>query len=107
MEIVRPFFHYGLHLVAPLALALICYPKQWKTAYLIFLGAMLIDLDHLLADPIFDPNRCSIGFHFFHSTIAILLYTLFLIPKITRIYGIALLWHILTDQIDCWMMSSL
>ncbi len=31
------------------------------------LGTMLVDLDHLLADPIYDAQRCSIGFHPLHG----------------------------------------
>ncbi|MEW7291362.1 DUF6122 family protein [Aquimarina sp. 2304DJ70-9] len=100
----RSIIHYGLHFIIPLIIALLFYPKQWKKVYLTFLGAMLIDLDHLLANPIFDPNRCSIGFHLLHSYYAIIVYGFMLFfPKI-RIFGIALLWHIITDQIDCWMM---
>ncbi|AXT55974.1 hypothetical protein D1815_09490 [Aquimarina sp. AD1] len=100
----RTLVHYGFHFLIPLGIALILFPKQWKKVYLIFLGAMLIDLDHLIANPIFDPNRCSIGFHFLHSLPAIILYLLILIPKKTRIIGMALLWHILTDSIDCLMI---
>jgi len=62
---------------------------------------MLVDLDHLLATPIFDPNRCSIGFHLLHSYIAIPVYFgMCLFPK-TRIIGIGLTLHMLTDYIDC------
>ncbi|WP_405205814.1 DUF6122 family protein [Aquimarina sp. LLG6339-5] len=100
----RTLVHYGFHFLIPLGIALILFPKQWKKVYLIFLGAMLIDLDHLIANPIFDPNRCSIGFHFLHSLPAITMYLLTLIPKKTRIIGMALLWHILTDSIDCLMI---
>ncbi len=100
----RPIIHYGCHFILPLIIALIFFPKQWKKTYLIFLSAMLIDLDHILADPIFDPNRCSIGFHMLHSTYAIIIYGVLSIPKKTRIVGLALLWHIFTDQIDCWML---
>ncbi|WP_108801762.1 DUF6122 family protein [Aquimarina sp. Aq107] len=100
----RTLVHYGFHFLIPLGIAFILFPKQWKKVYLIFLGAMLIDLDHLIANPIFDPNRCSIGFHFLHSLPAITLYFLTLIPKKTRIIGMALLWHILTDSIDCLMI---
>ncbi len=101
---IRPCIHYGLHLIIPLLIAFILFPKQWKKVYLIFLAAMVIDLDHLLAYPIFDPNRCSIGFHPFHSYFAIGGYIILLfIPKV-RIVGLALLWHIITDQLDCWMM---
>ncbi|WP_299437351.1 DUF6122 family protein [uncultured Aquimarina sp.] len=96
--------HYGFHFLIPLGIALLFFPKQWKKVYFIFIGAMLIDLDHLLADPIFDPNRCSIGFHFLHSIYAIIGYIILLFPKKTRIIGVALLWHIITDQLDCWMM---
>ena len=100
----RTSIHYGFHFLIPLGIALIIYPKQWRKVYLIFLGAMVIDLDHLLADPIFDPQRCSIGFHFLHNIYAIIGYTILVFPKKTRIIGIALLWHIVTDQLDCWMI---
>ena len=31
------------------------------------MATMLVDLDHLFADPIYDPDRCSIGFHPLHQ----------------------------------------
>ena len=62
---------------------------------------MLVDLDHLLAVPIFDPNRCSINFHPLHSFYAIGVYTIMLIPKKIRVLGIALLLHMFTDYLDC------
>lgn len=67
-------------------------------------AVMLIDLDHLLATPIFDSTRCSIGFHPLHSYYAIAIYfILSFIPK-TRVIGIGLLLHILVDLSDCaWM----
>ena len=65
---------------------------------------MLVDLDHLLADPIFDPNRCSINFHPLHSYYAITIYVLLLIPKNTRIIGLGLVIHIIADTADCWLM---
>lgn len=94
--------HYGMHFIVPLGIAYLFFKsKIWKV-YLIFLLAMLIDLDHLLADPIFDPNRCSVGFHPLHSYLAIAVYVVMLFFKKTRIIGLALLWHILTDWVDCW-----
>lgn len=62
---------------------------------------MLIDLDHLLATPIFSPNRCSINFHPLHSYYAIVLYCLLLIPQKTRLIGLGLTIHILADSVDC------
>jgi len=65
------------------------------------LATMLVDLDHLLANPIFHPERCSIGFHPLHSYLAIGIYfVLFFIPKF-RIVSIGLLLHMLTDYLDC------
>ena len=65
---------------------------------------MLIDLDHLLATPIFAPNRCSINFHPLHTYYAIILYFALLIPKKTRLIGLGLVIHILADTTDCWLM---
>lgn len=63
---------------------------------------MLVDLDHLLADPIFDPNRCSINFHPLHTYWAMMIYVVMLFFRKTRIVAIGLLMHMLTDSIDCW-----
>ena len=49
---------------------------------MVFLLTMIVDLDHVFAEPIFDPSRCSIGFHPLHTDIAILFYLILLfIPK--------------------------
>jgi len=98
---LQSILHYGLHLLFPGLIAWVFFRNKWKKAYLIMLATMLVDLDHLLANPIFDPNRCSIGFHFLHSYYAILIYiTLLLFPK-SRIVAIGLLLHMLTDYLDC------
>ncbi|TPN85282.1 DUF6122 family protein [Aquimarina algicola] len=101
---IQPLIHYGFHFVVPLFIALLFFRKRWKVAYLIFIFAIFIDVDHILADPIFDPNRCSVGFHPLHSYYAITGYTIMLFFNKTRIFGLALLWHIGTDLLDCWMM---
>ncbi len=64
---------------------------------------MLVDLDHLLAVPIFDPNRCSINFHPLHTYYAAGAYILMVIPKKSRILGIAFLLHLFTDYLDCYL----
>ena len=102
--LLRTCVHYGLHFIFPLLIAFLVYRKQWKTTYFIFILVMFIDLDHLLATPIFDPNRCSINFHPLHSYYAIAVYAGFLLFKKTRVLGIGLLLHILADTVDCWMM---
>lgn len=64
---------------------------------------MLIDLDHLLATPIFDKNRCSINFHPLHTYVALAIYFFGLFFKKTRILSFALIFHLLTDFIDCYL----
>ncbi len=67
---------------------------------------MLVDLDHLVATPMFDPCRCSIGFHPLHSYYAIVVYALMLLHPKTRLVGIGLLFHMFTDGIDCMFISQ-
>lgn len=93
--------HYFLHLIFPIVVALIIDKGHWLRVYLILLATMLVDLDHLFASPLYDPCRCSIGFHPLHSYVAIGMYVLLLLPKKTRIAAIGLLMHMLTDYIDC------
>ena len=95
--------HYSFHFLVPIAIALIFFKKKWFQVYLIFIGTMLIDLDHLLANPIFDPNRCSINFHPLHTYYAAGVYILMVIPKKSRILGIAFLLHLFTDYLDCYL----
>ena len=105
MDILQHFIHYSLHLVAPGLLAWFLFRKNWKTAWLIMIATMIIDLDHLLADPIFDPERCGIGFHPLHSYVAIAIYAVLLIPSKTRIIGVGLVFHMITDFLDCLLMK--
>jgi hypothetical protein len=59
----RCFTHYFYTLIH--FIAFIFFRKEWKKAYLILIATMLIDLDHLLVEPIFETNRCSINFHLY------------------------------------------
>jgi hypothetical protein len=95
------FVHYGLHFLVPGLIAWVFFRAQWKRVWLIMLATMAVDLDHLLADPIFDPGRCSINFHPLHTYPAIGVYVLLLLPKKTRIVAIALLLHMFADWQDC------
>lgn len=97
--------HYGIHFGLPLAIALLFFKSNWKVAFLIMISTMLIDLDHLLATPIFQPNRCSINFHPLHTYYAMMVYAVMLFFKKTRLIGIGLATHILADAVDCTMMT--
>lgn len=104
MQIV---IHYFLHLVFPLGIAYVFFRASWKTVYLIFIATMLVDLDHLLATPIFQADRCSINFHPLHTYYAMIVYVgLLFLRKPFNIIGIGLLFHMLTDALDCWMMGA-
>ena len=100
---VQFVIHYGLHFVAPIFIALVFFKNQWQKVYLIFLASMLVDADHLLTNPIFDENRCSINFHPLHSYIAIGGYFIALFFKKIRVLAIALLFHMATDYLDCYL----
>ncbi|WP_179351945.1 DUF6122 family protein [Winogradskyella vidalii] len=101
---LQSFIHYGIHFGLPLVIAILCYKTYWLKAYGIMMLGMLIDLDHLLASPIFEANRCSINFHPLHSYYAIAIYVLLLLSKKTRFIGLGLVAHIIADTVDCWLM---
>ena len=103
----QTLIHYFFHLGMPLIVAYVFFRNDYKKAYLILLVTMLVDLDHLLATPIFSPNRCSINFHPLHTYYAMALYvSMLLLPKPYKIIGLGLLLHILTDLNDCVMTYS-
>lgn len=101
---LRLGIHYGLHFGLPLIIAVLFFRKNWLKAYLLMLAAFIIDLDHLLADPIFDPNRCSINYHPLHSYYALAVYIILLIPKFTRVFALGLLAHLIADGADCLLL---
>ncbi|WP_299123447.1 DUF6122 family protein [uncultured Winogradskyella sp.] len=101
---LQSIVHYSIHFGLPLVVALIFFKDYWLKAYGLMILGMLIDLDHLLANPIFNPNRCSINFHPLHSYYAMVVYILLLLPKKTRLLGLGLVIHIIADIADCSLM---
>ena len=101
MSVIQPILHYSLHFLFPFLIAWIFYREKWLKAGLIMVSTMLVDLDHLLANPIFDPNRCSINYHFLHTYWAIGFYAILLFFPKSRIVAIGLLLHMATDFQDC------
>jgi hypothetical protein len=110
--------HIALHFIVPLLVALAFYRSRWRNATVIMIATMIVDVDHLLADPIYDPNRCSIAFHPLHTTPAIVIYAaLFVLPlfvgreddrrsarpaaRVLHLVGLGLLIHMALDWIDC------
>ena len=79
---------------------------------------VIVDADHLLADPIYDPARCSIGFHPLHTHPAIVSYVSLLagglyVARISKsaqtkqlarwgwLVALGLLIHMALDALDC------
>ena len=90
-----------MHFIAPGVIAYIFFNNLWKRVWFIFILTMFVDLDHLLSFPIFNDARCSINYHPLHSYYAIGFYIVLLLFPKTRIIAIGLLFHMLTDSIDC------
>ena len=82
------------------------------------MSTMAVDLDHLLADPVYDPQRCSIGFHPLHTVPALVGYALlfgvtavlerrrgrvdpFPAVRLALLVGLGLLIHMALDWGDC------
>jgi hypothetical protein len=102
--------HIALHFLVPLVVALLFFRNRWQMALVIMVATMVVDLDHLLADPIYDPQRCSMGFHPLHRLGAVVVYLLLCLPPQTRLYGLGLSIHMLLDSLDCgpkddWLMG--
>lgn len=100
VNIIQTIIHYSMHFLVPGIIAYVFFRDKWKKAWLIMILTMLVDLDHLLADPIFDSNRASIGFHLLHSYYAIAVYFVLFFFKKTRIIAVGLLFHMFTDWQD-------
>ncbi len=109
--------HIALHFLVPAALAVAISRDRWFGTWLILVATMLVDVDHLLADPVYDPARCSIGFHPLHTTPAIIAYGLVLVGpraleaigalrdravvRTLELVGLGLIVHMMLDGIDC------
>jgi Family of unknown function (DUF6122) len=113
--------HIALHVAVPLLVAFWFYRPRWHHTAMVLLATMVVDLDHLLAQPIYDAQRCSIGFHPLHTVGAIAIYAvLFVVPLMPRVgvgaskpavrratqllhlIGLGLLIHMALDLGDCF-----
>lgn len=108
VQLIRSIVHYGLHFIGPLLFVFLFKKGKRLKAFVVMITTMVVDLDHLLANPIFDPNRMSIGFHPLHSYVAIIFYVIMCfipykllnLPWWLRAIGIGLVFHMITDWQD-------
>lgn len=106
---LRAVVHLLLHIAVPALVAWLFFRDPhtsvgFKRAWLLLLLGWVIDVDHLLADPIYSPDRCGIGFHPLHTAPAIAVYGALTLPRTTRLFGIGLLIHIGLDMLDCLLI---
>jgi hypothetical protein len=99
-------FHIALHFIVPAVLVALFWRRRWWQSYLYLLAGLAIDVDHLLANPVYDPLRCSIGFHPLHTWPAALVYLALCIYPRTRLPGIGLMLHLMLDAGDCMQMPG-
>jgi len=133
----RAVIHLVLHLLIPLLLAwLYTRSNQTHTAikvrgeaigvvgiFALLMVTMLVDMDHLIADPIYAPNRCSILFHPLHTLAPMVLYIVMCFwptiskavnravlnrDRIIACLGVGLCIHMILDAVDClWMKACI
>ena len=93
--------HLAGHTILPIAISYAGYGSLWKSSAKIMIASNLVDFDHLLAKPIYNPNRCSIESHPLHSLPMISLYSAMLLNEETQEWGVGLLTHMAVDYVDC------
>ena len=100
---LRFIIHYSFHLIVPIFFAKLFWNKNWMIASIIMISTILIDLDHLFATPIFEYNRCSIGYHPLHTIWACIFYCILFFMRSWKLRAVSIgcLWHLTTDYIDC------
>jgi hypothetical protein len=102
---IHSLIHLGLHFLVPFWVARVFFKDRWWQVWVIMMLTMIIDLDHLFANPIYDPDRCSINFHPLHTYPAVGIYCLMVaIPKL-RLVGLGFLIHMALDGVDCIWIS--
>ena len=93
--------HVILHFFVPFILAKTIWQESWFRRFFVMVLTITVDLDHLIADPIFDPNRCSINMHPLHSWPAICVYLACLFSPHLRVAALGLLIHMALDGTYC------
>lgn len=106
---IREVLHYFLHLIFPVFVAKVFFRNHWKKAYFLMLATMLVDLDHIFANPVFDPNRSSIGFHPLHTYPWLIIYAVgsIFLKGNYRMVAVGLLLHMATDFQDYYLWNMI
>ncbi len=104
---LRPVIHLLLHFLLPAVVAGAFFRQNFARAWITMTATLIVDIDHLLSDPVYDPGRCSIGYHPLHQYPAIAAYAALAVWPKLRLVGIGLIIHMALDGIDCvWMQNE-
>jgi len=113
---LRAPIHLVLHVLVPALIAAIFARGRVAWAFIIMMATMAVDLDHLLAVPIYAANRCSIWFHPLHTGLPIIIYGLMMCwpligkgnkSRLIGWVGTGLVIHMALDALDClWMRCA-
>ncbi len=103
-----------IHLAADIILAVLILQflektkseKRFLAVTGILFASNLIDLDHLIANPIYDAARCSINFHPLHSFFMFPIYLAGLYFPKTRILSLGIILHLTLDAINCLIIGK-
>jgi len=87
--------------LVPAAISGLFFRKQALVVFALLMAGMLVDVDHVLAIPVYDPLRCSMGFHPLHTWPAVCVYAVLCAVPLTRIVGLGLMIHMVLDAGDC------
>ena len=75
--------------------------RNFKEILILIISSNFIDLDHLLANPIYDQYRCSINFHPLHNLYMLPLYIIGIFWKKYSYFFIGIMLHLMLDWADC------
>lgn len=103
---MSPTIHIALHFLLPALVAAVFFRRDWRRAFLVMSATMLVDIDHLLASPVYDPGRCSIGFHPLHGLLPITVYLALCFAPRLRYVGIGLVVHMALDSLTCQLNNG-
>ena len=104
---LRPLLHIAAHVLVPALVARFAVRERRWRAFVVLVATMLVDLDHLLADPVYDPDRMSLGFHPLHRWEVQPVYVLLALWPRTRLVGVGLVIHMVLDGLDgLWMLAE-
>ena len=126
----RPIIHLLLHILVPAVVAWVFVvfqesnldaSRRYIWIFFLMMITVVVDVDHLLAKPVYAPDRCSILFHPLHTLWPMMAYGVMLLwPLIMRQVGIplrkvdkiigwlgaGLVIHMALDGFDCLWMKA-